>query len=347
MTDETDTGSVTGADGLWCPIVARRADRASVTAAQEEAVAWAERVGLLRTGHEVMWAAAWNVAEFAGRVYARSPDLSLAAQWIMWMDVIDDAVESMDASDIRATLAPITGILRHDDPSRPGTAAEPLVSSFADLWSRTRAGMSTRWRARVSYVWAQCADTMPWEAANRAAGRAPRLDDYLAHRSTAGATYLALLLNEALHRHELPDALYHSGPLWMLRALAGDHICWVNDLLSLEREERHGDVHNLVMVLEQSGAHNRSSAVRETVRMANERMEMIQQLTRIIPGYQHRMGLSQIDAVLMDRAADDILQWIAGSLEFHRLSTRHTDHHSNRANPFRISPQSGDAQAHP
>jgi hypothetical protein len=342
MIEAIDADIVAAAEDLWCPIVPVRADGAAIATAQRQAVAWAEQVGLLRGRREVAWAAAWNVAEFAGRVYPGSRDLSLAAQWIMWMDVIDDAIESMGAAEIRATLEPITEILRHDDPSTAGTLAGPLIVSFGDLWLRTREGMSARWRARVAHIWTACADTMPWEAGNRAAGRAPDLDDYLAHRATAGATFLALVLNEALQRHELPDAVYHSGPLTALRFLAGDHICWVNDLLSLEREERHGDVHNLVLVLEQSGGYDRAGAVRETVRMANERMQTIQQL---IPSAQRSPRLGHVQTSLMDLAADDILQWIAGSLEFHRMSTRHTDHRSDLDNPFKTSPPSGETNA--
>ena len=132
---------------------------------------------------------------------------------------------------------------------------------------------------------------MLWEAANRAAGQAPVLDDYVANRATAGATYLALMLNEGLAKYELPDILHQCGPLSALRTLAGDHICWVNDLLSLEREEQRGDVHNLVLVLERTFGYGRARAVAEAVRMANERMTAIGLLADQIPAYQSAAGL--------------------------------------------------------
>lgn len=186
----------------------------------------------------------------------------------------------------------------------------------------------------MARTWARCADSMLWEAANRAAGQAPVLDDYVANRATAGATYLALMLNEGLAKYELPDILHQCGPLSALRALAGDHICWVNDLLSLEREEQRGDVHNLVLVLERTFGYGRARAVAEAVRMANERMTAIGLLADQIPAYQSAAGLPAGDCRLLDRAADDLLHWLAGSMDFHRLSTRHIDHRAGHGNPF-------------
>lgn len=328
---------------LWCPIAARCVDRASREHAQTEALAWAQQVGLVRSRREQAWVAAWNVAEFAGRVYVGADDLSLAAQWITWMDVIDDAVETLSIAQVPMALAPITRILRTGDPA--AARSGPLAVAFADLWRRTQAGMSAMWRTRFADTWEECAEAVPWEAANRSAGRAPSLDAYVAHRATAGAAYLAILLNEALEKYELPPMLYHSGPLSSLRSLACDHICWVNDLLSLDREERHGDVHNLVIVLGRSCGFDRQSAIRETVRMANERMRTIMQLAHGLPGYQSLMGLSDDEKRLMDRSVDCILQWIAGSLDFHRLSSRHVDHRTGHANPFRDGEPSGEPHA--
>lgn len=322
-------------ENLWCPIDARHASGSRRRRAQQDALTWAARVGLVRDQTELTWAATWNVAEFAGRVYAEAEDLSLAAEWILWMDIVDDAVESYPADQLSRELEPLTWILCHNGHSTAPPAAGPLVQSLADLWQRTRAGMSPVWCARVAHAWRRCADSMPWEAANRAAGRPPHLDDYIATRPTAGAAYLALLLTEGLCNYELTDALHHCGPLSALRTLACDQICWANDLLSLGREEQRGDVHNLVIVLEQSQGLHRQQAIDETVRMTNERMRMISLIVDALPAYQHTAGLTPEERRLMDRSVDSIEQWIAGSLEFHQLSTRHLDHHSGQNNPFR------------
>ncbi|MFJ1455218.1 terpene synthase family protein [Nocardia sp. N2S4-5] len=296
-------------------------------------MAWAQTAGPARTHAQVSRAAAWNVAEFAGRVYCGAGDLALAAQWIMWMNIVDDRVETLSEPEIAAALAPITNVLAQDDPAA-GRGAGPFAESFADLWQRTRTGMPDEWRSRVAGIWTRCADSMGWEAANRRAGRAPLLDDYIANRATAGATYLALILTEGLGTACLPAELYYAGPLSALRGLAADHICWANDLLSLEREEQRGDVHNLVLVLERTYDHDRPTALAEATRMTNERMYAIRLLADRIRDYEDAVGLPDDHRRRLDRSVDDLLAWVAGSLQFHTLSTRHVDHRSGPENPF-------------
>jgi hypothetical protein len=324
-----------GGGALWCPIVSRQACIAARKQAHREAIAWAQRIGLLRNQNERAWAAAWNVAEFAGRVYGEAENLCLAAEWILWMDIFDDAVESLAAEQIPQKVAPLTRILCSDNPIETPADAEPLVGALADLWMRTMVGMSPAWRARIAHAWQCCANGMSWEAANRATHRAPTLHDYIASRASAGGTYFALALTEGLYNYELPDTLHHSGPLSALRTLAGDQICWANDLLSLDREEHRGDVHNLVLVLEQDSGLTRREAIQETVRMTNERMRAISLIMTALPDYQHGTGLSASDSQLMNRSVDSIGQWVSGSLDFHRISTRHNDHRRQQLNPFR------------
>lgn len=320
---------------LWCPITVRSADGPRRQRAQADAIKWAETTALVRSEVERSWAAAWNVAEFTARVYGDTEDLSLATEWFIWMNLVDEITESFSSENILAELEPVINILRHDDPDGAGVASRPLVAAFADLWQRTRPGMSPAWRARVAHAWKAFVDATPWEQANRAAVKAPTVDAYLANRATAGGTYVALLLTEGLHKYELPRSLHHAGPLTALRTLAGDHICWSNDLLSLDREEHHGDVHNLVIVLEQALACDRSAAIEETVRMCNERMRSILAIVDSVPAYQESVSMPTADRQLMDRSVEDILQWIAGSLDFHQISTRHRDHNTRKPNPFR------------
>ena len=64
--------------------------------------------------------------------------------------------------------------------------------------------------------------------------------------------------------------------------------------------------------------------------MANERMVAICKLEQTIPDYQEAAHMAPDERRLMDHAVDDLLQWVAGSMEFHQLSTRHLDHVSGR-----------------
>ena len=55
---------------------------------------------------------------------------------------------------------------------------------------------------------------------------------------------------------------------------------------------------------------------------------------RVIPDYAGAKDLSPAQRDRLFRSVDVIEQWLAGSLEFHRISTRHTDHRAEGVNPF-------------
>lgn len=319
---------------LWCPIEVRRSAVVDLARAHRVSAAWAVDVGLVAPGPELEWYSRWNPAEFTTRVYGRCENeaFDLATQWFGWMNVLDDRLESLPLTDLPAQLQPLDAVFRdgHDDRT-------PLSAALSDLWARTRTGMSPGWRQRMAYLWGQCSNGFLWEARNRATGRPPPLPDYMARRPAAGGAEFCLSLVEGLYQDELHDELYYSAPLVALRASACEHICWANDILTLDREVSHGDVHNLVLVLEKAWDLSRSKAIAATVRMTDARMRAITSITAtFLPAYADAVSLRDDDRARLARSVDAVEQWVAGSLEFHRISTRHRDHHSAEPNPFKI-----------
>jgi hypothetical protein len=324
---------------LWCPIVVRFAPEAKRRRAHHNAIAWAADVGLVQDDGQLAWYSRWNAAEFTARVYSRcEPDeFDLATQWFGWMNVLDDRLESTPLEDLPAQLAPLTDIFsgtRDRHLTRPQRRT-PLSGALADLWERTRGHMSPAWQGRMAYLWNQCAEGFLWEARNRLIGSPPSLADYMARRVEAGGAQFCLALAEGIYKEELSEELYYSAPLKMLRECACEHICWANDVLTLERESARGDVHNLVLVLEAAQGIPRSAALTAAIQMTNDRAHTVLALTEtVIPGHADAKEFSPAQRDLLFRSVDAIEQWLAGSLEFHRISTRHVDHRAAGANPF-------------
>jgi hypothetical protein len=322
--------------GLWCPIAVRRAPEAARRRAHHNAIAWAGQVGLVEDDLQLAWYSRWNAAEFTARVYGRcDPDsFDLATQWFGWMNVLDDRLESTPLADLPAQLGPLADVFGGAI-GRPRKPATSLSGALADLWERTRGPMSPAWQARMAYLWDQCAEGFLWEARNRILGRPPGLADYMARRVDAGGAQFCLALAEGLYKEELSDEMYYSAPLKVLRECACEHICWANDVLTLEREAARGDMHNLVLVLQAAQGIPRSAAIAAVIQMADDRVRTVLALTeRVIPDYADAKDLSSAQRDQLFRSVDVIEQWLAGSLEFHRISTRHTDHQAEGVNPF-------------
>jgi hypothetical protein len=68
--------------------------------------------------------------------------------------------------------------------------------------------------------------------------------------------------------------------------------------------------------------------------MAYDRIRTVLPLTeRVIPDFAGAKDLSSAQRDQLFRSVDAIEQWLAGSLEFHRISTRHTDHQAEAVTP--------------
>src|SRR4029079_16704561 len=113
-------------------------------------------------------------------------------------------------------------------------------------------------------------DAMLWEAKNRAQRAVPDEAAYLALRPAAGAGPSFFALIEPLEGIRLSPAVRSHPGVTRLARLAGDIICWTNDLLSYEKEHAHGDFHNLVMVYQHQRKMGPAAAAASAIELVNE-----------------------------------------------------------------------------
>lgn len=89
-----------------------------------------------------------------------------------------------------------------------------------------------------------------WEANNRAGKWVPHESSFLMLRPAAGAVPPFFALVEPLEKLSLSAAVRAVPQLLELQRLAGGIVCWINDVLSFEKERKLNDVHNLAIVYE-------------------------------------------------------------------------------------------------
>jgi len=76
-------------------------------------------------------------------------------------------------------------------------------------------------------------------------------------------------LIEPLEGIELTPRVRKHPEVERLARLSGDIICWMNDVLSYEKERAHGDFHNLVMVYEHHRGLPPSIAAQQAIALIN------------------------------------------------------------------------------
>jgi Terpene synthase family 2, C-terminal metal binding len=233
----------------------------------------ATAAGVLSPSMGVEWSAA-RYERLVARMYPFAPlsTLTLVGEAVLWLFLLDDHLDPGGAGSdpdhawqvVRRAMQVLDGC------EQP---AEPVVLLW--LW---------RWRERVvcrapSEWWRHCvkdliefAESLYHETSARSRGWLPGMGEYLeARRWTSGWVVLTDLI-EFAGNTVLPADVRDSTQYAHMRWAAGDVACAVNDLFSLRKEIKAGEIHNLVLVLQRSEQCTLSDAVDRTIEWMTTRL---------------------------------------------------------------------------
>ncbi|WP_431046114.1 terpene synthase family protein [Streptomyces sp. P1-3] len=198
--------------------------------------------------------------------HAEGPDLDLLVDILSWFTVVDDLFDGpagRSSAAARALVAPLTAVLRVDGASGPSTggARTVLERAWRDLWHRQAHDMTRTWRARAAREWEDCLGTFVQEATHREAGTLPTVEEGIRLRRHSSCLYPFMNMLERVTGGELPPALVEDPLLQRLRADTADAATYINDLFSLEREERQAQPFNMVRILQARCGLRRDEAI--------------------------------------------------------------------------------------
>ncbi|MER7667133.1 cytochrome P450 [Kitasatospora sp. NPDC096128] len=258
---------------------------AELRAAADRHADWAVRHGLL-TPTELPGYRAYALHELIGHAFprARGTELDLLVDMLGWFTVLDDRFDGPPGrrpAEAHALVDPLISALHGD--ARPEPPGDRLVTAWQELWDRQSRSASPAWRARAAREWHACLATFPAEAEHRARGTVPALGLGLAEtmrlRRHGSCLYPFMNILERAHGADAPAALHAEPALHRLRANTADAATLINDLYSLEREERQSAAaFNTVLTLQRVRGCTRSRAVRAvrtrvtTLRRENEQL---------------------------------------------------------------------------
>ncbi|GAB1817766.1 terpene synthase family protein [Herbidospora sp. RD11066] len=301
--------------------------------------AWAARHGLIDEG---TWDAATadsiDLALFAAYCFpdATPARLDLLTDWYFWGFYFDDWFlrhykSSGDVAGAAAWLAEVRAFMPADLARPVPEAADPVQATLAELWARTVPGTTEEWRRRFGdNTFAQMDDAF-WELGNLAAGRVPNPIDYLERRRGAGAGRWVADLIELVNGTPLPDHVWASRPVQVMRDTFTDAQVLLNDVFSYQRETEHeGELNNFVLVLREFLGMTPQEAADATNDLLTSRLLQFEStLLTELPD----LPLTPAERVAVLNVARSLQDANAGSHEWHLRSSRYMNEATRGADP--------------
>jgi Terpene synthase family 2, C-terminal metal binding len=304
------------AEALRCPFPLRI--NKHVQAAHEHSLRWVKQVfgdELLaqKAGKARM---AWMVAGFYPT--AGIAELSLAADYLCWAFALDDLGDETPIGERPAQLAELFERFDGTFSDAPPTVAEPpAVRALRDIVVRLRQIASPAEVEAFRLGNQAYFGGMLWEANNRAGKWVPHESSFLMLRPAAGAVPPFFALVEPLEKLSLSAAVRAHPQVLELQRLAGGIVCWINDVLSFEKERKLGDVHNLALVYEVHRALPPGAALSQAVKLSNAEVDGFLARAAALPSFsdEENAALARYIDVLgsMIRITRD---WTLGSARY-------------------------------
>ncbi|WP_395292771.1 cytochrome P450 [Kitasatospora hibisci] len=248
--------------------------RAAVRRAPDELRAAAARHDDWMLGHGLVTPAdlpryhANTLPELIGHAYprARGAELELLIDVLGWFTLLDDRFDGPPGrrpAEARSLIEPLLAVPTGDRAPSAAPDDPPLLRSWQELWQRQCARMSPAWRERSAVEWRACLETFLAESQHRAARTTPDLPETVRLRRHASCLYPFMNILERVEGAEAPARLHADPGLHTLRAHTADAATLINDLHSLEREERQPvAAFNTVLTLQRVRGCTRRAAIR-------------------------------------------------------------------------------------
>ncbi|CAL9338879.1 terpene synthase family protein [Streptomyces sp. enrichment culture] len=272
---------------FYCPV--EPAVHPDVDEAERRALEWTGQWGFCLTARERARVAGSRSADFYARIvpHADLEGLWITACWVYWGFAFDDARcdEGPLAAD-PARFAALAGTVQHalESPG-PLDCPDPYAAAVHDLGERFRAAAGPVQNRRFHHAHRAWLAGVQWQIGNRARGRMPGLDEYLAMRLHAAGGEPTLAMIEIANGLRVPDREMDSPAVCALTQLAALIASLDNDRHSLAKEQRRGQTdQNIVNVLIAQDRCSPAEAVHEATALRDAMMVRFLQLRdRVTP----------------------------------------------------------------
>ncbi|WP_425828311.1 germacradienol/geosmin synthase Cyc2 [Streptomyces fractus] len=257
--------------------------------------------------------------------------LDLSSQWLAWGTYGDDYYPLIfghrrDPAAARLCTARLSDCMPVNGEETP-PPANAMERGLADLWRRTTAGMTAEQRRTLKDSVEVMTESWVWEVVNQLQQRIPDPVDYLEMRRATFGSDLTLSLCRTGHGPAVPPEIYRTGPVRALENSAIDYAMLVNDVFSYQKEiEYEGEIHNAILVVQNFFGADYPTALGIVNDLITQRMRQFEHIvTHELPVLYEDFGLDKDARTALDGYVEELRNWTAGILHWHRNVDRYRD----------------------
>jgi 5-epi-alpha-selinene synthase len=298
---------------LYCPFPS--AVNPHAEAAEQHSLRWAQLFGIV-TPAACQRLRASNFGALAARTYPAAPreELLIVSDWLVWVFLKDDQELSCRPEELAAIHARFLAILEGDYPTGQDAS---FIHALADIRQRMRRLVTpSQMRFFVQTVREYLAGVV-WESANRNMGTPPDVATFIHQRQYVSGVYPMLAFIELCEQIELPPILRGASVVRRLNRLTNNVISWCNDIFSLEKELRHGEMLNLAIALRAEYGLTLQAAVARAAEMHDAEARAFLELESRLPSFG-----AQADEML-DRYIAGLRSWMRGNYDWSQMTARY------------------------
>ena len=272
---------------LSCPFPSAISPHASRV--QQGTVEWARRLRLLQRDAAYRRLERVQYGMLMARAYptAALETLQIATDWSTWLFLLDDQCDEAGIGQAPEQLASLhTRLLDVLRGILPKPDDQSLVHGLWDIYVRLRKYATEEWLERFSASVAMYFTANVWEATNRRQGLIPNAASYRRMRPFTSAVFPCLMLIELAERLDIPAGMYEHPDIQRLALMTNNVISWANDIVSFEKEQRQGDVHNLVLILAHEQQLPLQAAVEQVAALHDNEIQDFIALAAQLPSFE-------------------------------------------------------------
>lgn len=228
---------------------------------QKSTINWGKEFGFLY-GENLPKYDKQSIAYLASRAqpYDSFRDVRLTSDYLLLFCILDDySDKSKDENEFEKYSNKIISIFNGDI----NYIEDPFLSGWEDWWERIKVGTTIEWQDQIIKSIKSCLKSIIWEIKNQKNGCVPEVESYIEKRQNSGSVFVCFDLIERGGGMFIPSKTSMS-LLKELITSANKIANWTNDILSLDKEIKDGEVHNLVIIIQNQNDNTIEEALKQT-----------------------------------------------------------------------------------